>query len=80
MTQLLHALNGKIITPTRYAQFVLVCKKLDITPMPGVIDKNSPWLAGFFDADGCVTVNRDRTVSLSITQKDDSVLKPLVPL
>jgi len=80
MVALLNATNGKIITPKRYAQFVLLCAEVGIEPQPGVMACSSPWLAGFFDADGSVEIGRDTSLSLSIGQEDITVLEPLVKL
>ena len=80
MVTLLNALNGKIITPNRYKQFKLLCTEVGITPKQGALKKDSPWLAGFFDADGCVTVDRDTSLHVSITQVDATVLEPLPAL
>lgn len=80
MYTLLQALNGKIITPTRYEQFAALCREVGSIPQQGVLHRPTPWLAGFFDADGCVTVRRNTAVNLSITQKDVTVLEQFPPL
>lgn len=80
MVALLNAMNGKLITNTRYTQFAELCVVVGILPQMGFLNKASPWLAGFFDADGQVGIRRDASFSLSIGQEDTSVLTPLVAL
>lgn len=67
--QLIHIINrvnGHIRLASRYEQLKAVCAKFEIPCLPSVeLHADSGYMAGFFDADGSVTltVNRSRTKS-----------------
>lgn len=56
MIKLINLINGHIRHSSRLIQLHRVCQKLDIQLVEAsIIDKNSAWFAGFFDADGTIT-------------------------
>jgi hypothetical protein len=63
---LVHRVNGHIRLASRHQQFKKVCEKFDI-PCLNIVDLHptSGYMAGFFDADGSVTltVNKSKTES-----------------
>jgi len=57
MIDLIHCINGSIRHSSRLKQLHQVCQQLDIPViLPSNLDKNSSWFAGFFDADGTITL------------------------
>lgn len=60
MEELIHRINGQIQLGARQKQLKILCAKLDIPYVEAT--KLSPksenaWFAGFFDADGCITLS-----------------------
>ena len=80
MTQLIYCINGHIRHSGRTVQLHKVCQTLNITPSaPSVLDQNSAWFAGFFDADGTITYSMKKhprallsvpQLTLSVTNKN----------
>lgn len=74
MITLINCINGHIRHSSRLVQLHRVCAQLNITPLaPATAMGNThSWFAGFFDADGTVTLNVSRPlpqVTLSVTNK-----------
>lgn len=71
MILLVNLVNGHIQHSTRLLQLHKVCKVLAITPLcSGLMTRKNAWFAGFFDADGTVTLNSTTLqLTISITNK-----------
>jgi len=58
MLRLLKLINGLIRQTTRLKQLHALCQKMDLPLiLPTNQEKNSSWFAGFFDADGTITLS-----------------------
>ncbi|CAO3588777.1 unnamed protein product [Absidia cylindrospora] len=58
MTNLINCINGHIRHTSRLQQLHRVCQQLEIpVNFPTNLNKNSSWFAGFFDADGTITMS-----------------------
>jgi len=58
MIHLINCINGNIRHTSRLQQLHRVCQQLNISVIyPNVLDKESNWFAGFFDADGTITIS-----------------------
>lgn len=73
MQELVSRIQGEIRNSVRQKQFKLLCEKLSLS-----VEQNKPlsrenaWFAGFFDADGTVTLsikNGNPQVTISVTNK-----------
>lgn len=77
MIELCCRVNGNIRNTIRLEQFKLVLEKLCIKYIePICLSINNSWFAGFFDADGTVTISikggsPQRTISVSAKKKED---------
>lgn len=74
MTTLIDCINGHIRHSSRLVQLHRVATQLGIVPLiPNkTMDKSHAWFAGFFDADGTITLNTSGSspqVTISITNK-----------
>lgn len=84
MIEVVTRVNGNIRHSIRFKQFSLVCDKLGIVAQPPkALCDNNAWFAGFFDADGTITMSvkdniPQRTISVSAKKKEDLVYFPLV--
>src|SRR5205814_4978599 len=59
MIDLIHCINGYIRHSSRLLQLHRVCLQLSIPLIqPTSLNKDSSWFAGFFDADGKITMSR----------------------
>lgn len=80
---LINDINGLIRNPNRLAQLNKICLHKDIPiiyPSP-LINFEDPWVSGFFDSDGTVTLNSiNSQITISISQKNKLLLDPLVSL
>ena len=74
--------NGYIRNSNRLIQLNNICNKYEIKLIyPDKLKYNSGWLAGFFDADGTVTINTSNwQLSISISQKSSELLYPLIDI
>jgi len=58
MINLINTVNGYIRHTSRLQQLHQVCQQLEISVIyPTKLDKESNWFAGFFDADGTITLS-----------------------
>ena len=58
MINLINCINGYIQHTSRLQQLHRVCQQLEISVIyPTKLDKESNWFAGFFDADGTITMS-----------------------
>ena len=59
-----------------------ICLKYEIPLIyPEKLTYSNGWLAGFFDADGCVTMNKTNgRLSITLTQKTREILQPLIDI
>jgi hypothetical protein len=79
LIQLLHGVNGYIRTTSRTVQFKKFCNLYNITYIePNVLTPDDPYLAGMFDADGCINLyhtglnkGRGLTIRMSAKYKSD---------
>src|SRR4051812_35848606 len=73
MLILIHSINGYIRHSTRLQQLHRVCQQLEISVLyPKKLDKESSWFAGFFDADGTISMslkNNYPQLSIRVTNK-----------
>lgn len=77
---LVNDVNGFIRDSNRLVQLNKICIKYDLTLIyPEKLSYDSGWLAGFFDADGSVTINTTNgQLAIHIAQKTAELLHPLV--
>lgn len=80
---LIKDINGLIRNPDRLAQLYKICLYYNIPliyPTP-LINFYDPWVSGFFDSDGTVTLNSiNHEITISISQKNKLLLDPLISL
>ena len=80
LLSLINSVNGLIRNPDRMVQLEKICNAYNIVfiyPQPLIFSNG--WLAGFFDADGTVTINKSNNqLSISIGQKTPYLLEPLI--
>jgi hypothetical protein len=73
MITLIHCINGYIRHTSRLEQLHRVCQQLNLPVVyPTNLSKESSWFAGFFDADGTITMsmkNQRPQLSLRATNK-----------
>lgn len=70
MIKLINLINGHIRHSSRLVQLHRVCQKLDIQLIEAsIIDQNSAWFAGFFDAEGTITFSIKEGLSVRVTNK-----------
>lgn len=82
LLKLINDVNGNIRNSNRLLQLNKICDKYNITLIqPKKLTYNNGWLAGFFDADGTVTINSSTNqLSISVSQKTSELLQPLVDI
>ena len=68
MVTLIHCINGYIRHTSRLQQLHRVCQELSISVIyPKLLNKDSSWFAGFFDAEGTITLSmKNNNPQLSI--------------
>ena len=75
LIELLHGVNGYIRATSRTIQFKKFCNLYNITYIePNVLTPDDPYLAGMFDADGCINLydtdtKKGRGLSISMSSK-----------
>jgi hypothetical protein len=79
---LVNDVNGLIRNPNRILQLNKICNHYGlIFIFPSKLTYDNGWLAGFFDADATITINKTNAqLSISATQKTTQILEPLVEL
>ena len=79
---LVNDVNGEIRNSYRLMQLNKICLKYAITLIyPDKLNYENGWLSGFFDADGCVTINTSNgQLAISLTQKIRETLQPLIEI
>ena len=82
LLNLVYDVNGHIRNSNRLIQLNKICYKYNIDLIyPSKLYYNSSWLAGLFDADGTITINKtNRQLSISVSQKTSELLQPLIEL
>lgn len=82
LLKLVYDVNGLIRNPNRLVQLNKICIKYDLNLIfPDKLTYNNGWLAGFFDADGTITLNKSNwQLSVSASQKTSEILTPLIEL
>jgi len=82
LLKLINDVNGLIRNPNRLVQLNKLCIKYDIVLIyPKKLTYNNSWLAGFFDADGTISINKSNwQLSISASQKISEILTPLIEL
>jgi hypothetical protein len=82
LLKLINHVNGHIRNSNRLIQLNKICDKYELILIyPDKLNYDNSWLAGFFDADGTVTINKVNTqLSINISQKTAELLQPLVEL
>jgi hypothetical protein len=79
---LVNDVNGLIRSSNRLVQLNKICDKYDLDLIyPSKLNYDNGWLAGFFDANGSISINTTNgQLSISIAQKTAEMLYPLVEL
>jgi hypothetical protein len=79
---LVNDVNGHIRSSNRLIQLNKICVKYEFNLIyPEKLNYDNGWLAGFFDADGSVTINSiNEQISINVAQKTADLLNPLVEL
>jgi hypothetical protein len=85
MVRLINCINGHIQHSTRLIQLHKICIQLNITPITSnkIITLNNGWLAGFFDANGRITLNtstRLPSLTISVITKEQKILEHFMSL
>lgn len=82
LVNIINDVNGLIRNSDRLVQLDKICKKYELELiLPSKLNYDNGWLAGFFDADGSVTINQSvRQLSITVTQRTSELLTPLVDL
>jgi len=76
LLHLIHDINGNIRNPIRILQLTKICDKYHIPFLsPSPLSFHNGWFAGFFDADGSVSINfTNFQLSISVSQKSPLLL------
>ncbi len=83
LLKLINDVNGHIRNPNRLVQLNKICIKYNLNlNYPEKLGYNNGWLAGFFDGDGTITLNKSNhwELSISASQKTPELLTPLIEL
>jgi LAGLIDADG endonuclease len=82
LLSLIKDVNGLIRNSNRIIQLNKICNHYNLILIyPSKLIQNNGWFAGFFDADGIITINKTNTqLSISVSQKTTQVLEPLIEL
>lgn len=76
---LIRDVNGEIRNSSRLIQLNKICLNYGVNIIyPEKLTYNNGWLSGFFDSDGCVTLNSNNgQLAIFVTQKTKEILQPL---
>lgn len=79
---LLNDLKGLLRNSKKILQYISLCIRYKIVyENPKKLYFESGWMAGFFDADGTITINKSNyQLSISISQKTAELINPLIIL
>ena len=79
---LINDVNGEIRNSYRLMQLNKICLNYEIALIySDKLTYNNGWLAGFFDADGSVTLNSNNgQLAITLTQKTSEILQPLLDI
>jgi hypothetical protein len=82
LLKIINDVNGHIRNSGRLVQLNKICINYGLSLIyPDKLSYDNGWLAGFFDADGSVTINKSTTqLSITATQRTSELLTPLVDL
>ena len=82
LLNLLYDVNGHIRNPNKLVQLNKICIKYNLNLIwPKKLTQDNGWLAGFFDGDGTITINKTNwQLSISVSQKTSELLTPLIEL
>jgi len=80
--EIIKDVNGKLRNPTRILQFNKILNNYNIPLIStSPLNYNNGWLAGMFDADGTITINKKNLqLAISVSQKSNLLLTPLINL
>lgn len=80
LLKLLNDLNGYLRNSTRLLTYDKLCNNYGIIMLKtNQLTFDNGWMAGFFDADGTITIdNTTNQLSISISQKTQELLLPLI--
>lgn len=75
---IIELINGKLLTLSKHQQLVKIGHELSIKPIFNFncSSKNS-WFSGFFDAEGYFSIRNNYTLTISVSQKDEYILKKI---
>lgn len=75
---IIELINGKLLTLSKHQQLVKIGQELSIQPILNFnCSTHNSWFSGFFDAEGYLSIRNDYTLTLSVSQKDESTLKKI---
>jgi hypothetical protein len=82
LLSLIYDVNGHIRNSNRLIQLKKICEKYNLSLIyPDKLIYNNGWLAGFFDSDGTVTINKtNNQLTISVSQKTSELLLPLIDI
>lgn len=82
LLQILNDVNGYLRHSTRILQYNKLCFKYNIIIKNTIIlSYNNGWMAGFFDSDGTISINKNNNqLYISISQKTQELLIPLTTI
>lgn len=82
LLKIINDVNGHIRNSDRLVQLDKICINYELDLIyPEKLTYDNGWLAGFFDADGTVTINKSTAqLSITATQRTSELLTPLVDL
>ena len=82
LLKIINDVNGHIRNSYRLVQLNKICRNYELDLIyPEKLTYDNGWLAGFFDADGTVTIDKSTAqLSITATQRTSELLTPLVDL
>ncbi len=82
LLKIINDVNGHIRNSDRLVQLNKICRNYELDLIyPEKLTYDNGWLAGFFDADGTVTIDKSTAqLSITATQRTSELLTPLVDL
>src|SRR5690606_29421078 len=78
VTEVINAINGKLLTTSKHQQLIKICNKLNIEPNTNnQLSKENSWFSGFFDAEGYFSIRNKYTLTISVSQKNKEILEEI---